>query len=168
MSKLEIKKYGDPILRKKSELVLKIDKYIEELANNMLETMYEAFGMGLAAPQVGVSLRLCVIDVSQNKKSQIIMVNPQIISAENKVFAKEGCLSFPNFYDEIKRFEKIVVCYTDLNGKMKEIKAEGFLARAIQHEVDHLDGKLYIDYLSPSRRKDIEKEIKRKRKTGNW
>ncbi|MDR3274628.1 MAG: peptide deformylase [Endomicrobium sp.] len=147
MSKLEIKKYGDPVLRKKTTAVLEINADIKKLASNMLETMYLAKGVGLAAPQVGISLRLCVIDVDPNKKYPVVMINPEIISGENKVSAGEGCLSFPGVYENVERFGNVVAKYTDLNGKQCEVKAQDLLAKAMQHEIDHLDGKLFIDYL---------------------
>jgi peptide deformylase len=168
MAKLKIKKYGDPVLRKRAEAVLEIDEGIKKLASDMLETMYSVPGVGLAAPQVGVSLRLCVIDVDPQEKSPVVMVNPEIISAKNKIIAEEGCLSFPGFYENINRFDKIIAEYTDLNGNRQEIKAQNFLAKAVQHEIDHLDAKLLIDYLPDWKKKSIEKKIKRKKKAGDW
>jgi peptide deformylase len=168
MAKLKIKKYGDPVLRKRAEAVLEIDEGIKKLASDMLETMYSVLGVGLAAPQVGVSIRLCVIDVDPQKKSPVVMVNPEIISAKNKIITEEGCLSFPGFYENINRFDKIIAGYTDLNGNRQETKAQNFLAKAVQHEIDHLDAKLLIDYLPDWKKKSIEKKIKRKKKAGNW
>jgi peptide deformylase len=168
MSKLEIKKYGETVLRKKAGKVEKITSEINILSGDMLETMYCAPGVGLAAPQIGLSLRLCVIDVTRERNNPIIMINPEIISGENKISAEEGCLSFPGVYEKIGRFEKIKARYTDLKDGEKIIDAEGFLAKAIQHEIDHLDGKLFIDYLPDKKRKSVENEIKRKKKTGKW
>jgi len=168
MAKLEIKKYGENVLRKKSEAVEKITDEIKSLARDMLETMYAAPGVGLSAPQVGVPLRVCVIDVDPDKKTPFIMINPKIIKGENKISAEEGCLSFPGIYEDVKRFEKVVAEYTDELGKRKEVRADKFLAKAIQHELDHLDGKLFIDYLPEWKRKAVEKEIKRRKKSGNW
>ncbi|MDR0799981.1 MAG: peptide deformylase [Endomicrobium sp.] len=155
MAKLRIRKYGDPVLRKKSEAVIEINNDIKKLASDMLETMYSAPGVGLAAPQVGISLRLCVIDVDPNKKSPVVMINPEIISGENKITDEEGCLSLPGFYENVKRFEKATVNYTDLNDEKQKITAQGFLAKAVQHEIDHLDAKLFIDYLPDWKRKSI-------------
>jgi len=155
-------------LRKKADNVAEITKDIERLASDMLETMYAAPGVGLAAPQVGVSIRMCVIDVSPEKRNPIVMINPEIISGENKISSEEGCLSFPGVYESVKRFEKVKAAYDDLKGKRKEIDAEGFLAKAVQHEIDHLDAKLFIDYLPDWKRKGVEKEIKRRKKAGNW
>jgi peptide deformylase len=113
-------------------------------------------------------LRLCVIDVDQNQKSPIVMVNPIIIGGKDKKFSQEGCLSIPNFYEKIKRFDKIAAEYTDLTGHKKKISAQGFLAVVIQHEIDHLDAKLFIDYLPDFKRKTIEKEIRKRKKVGDW
>jgi peptide deformylase len=168
MAILNIEKYGSKILRQKSKHVNKITKDIKLLAKDMLETMYFAKGVGLAAPQVGQLLRFCVIDVSQDQKSPIVLVNPEIVFGEDKKILDEGCLSIPEFYEKVKRFDKVVANYTALDGSKKEVKAQGLLAVAIQHEVDHLDAKLFIDYLSDFKRKMIEKEIKRKKKAGNW
>jgi peptide deformylase len=165
---LEIKKYGDAVLRKKAAKIEKITPEIEKLAQDMLETMYAAPGVGLAAPQIGLSLRMCVIDVSRQKNNPVIMINPEIISGENKVFAEEGCLSFPGVYEKVGRFEKVHVKYTDLSGRDKTVEADGFFAKAVQHETDHLDAKLFIDYLPDKKRKNVETEIKRKKKTGQW
>ncbi|MDR3113243.1 MAG: peptide deformylase [Endomicrobium sp.] len=168
MPKLEIKKYGDAVLRKKTVKIEKISAEIKNLARDMLETMYAACGVGLAAPQVGMSLRMCVVDVMRQQNNPVIMINPEIISAENKVCAEEGCLSFPGVYEKIGRFEKIKAKYTDLNGDDKTVEAEGLFAKAVQHEIDHLDAKLFIDYLPEKKRKNVESEIKRKKKTGQW
>jgi peptide deformylase len=168
MSKLEIKKYGEAVLRKKSEKIIEITAEIERLAKDMTETMYLANGVGLAAPQVGFSLRMCVIDITKERNNPYVMINPEIISGENKVSAEEGCLSFPGVYEKVNRFEKVKAKYTDLKGAYKTINAEGFLAKALQHEIDHLDAKLFIDYLPDHKRKGVENEIKRKKKTGQW
>ncbi|MDR1401184.1 MAG: peptide deformylase [Endomicrobium sp.] len=169
MAILEIKKYGDLILRKKSKVILEVDDDVKRLAYNMLETVYLANGVGLAAPQIGVSVRLCVIAVDLDKKSPIIMINPTIISSDgNKISDKEGCLSFPGFYENVKRYNGVVVRYTDLNSRELEIKSQDLLSRAIQHEVDHLDAKLFIDYLPEWKRRFVEKKVKRNRNTGKW
>jgi peptide deformylase len=168
MARLEIKKYGDSVLRKKSDLVQKISNDIKRLSEDMLETMYSLYGLGLAAPQVGVFLRVCIIDVDPDKKLPLVMINPKIIFGSDKVLEQEGCLSLPKIFAEVKRFSNTVVEYTDLEGKAKMIEAEGLLARAIQHEIDHLDAKIFIDYLPNWKRKNIEKEIKRRKKNGDW
>ncbi|MDR1511221.1 MAG: peptide deformylase [Endomicrobium sp.] len=169
MAILKIKKYDDSVLREKAKIVLKVDDDVKKLAYDMLETMYLALGVGLAAPQVGVSVRLCVIDVNLSKKSPIIMVNPIIISCDvKKIFEREGCLSFPGFYENVKRYEKVVVRYTDLNSEEREIETRDLLSRAIQHEVDHLDAKLFIDYLPKWKRRFVEKKAKKNRNVNNW
>jgi peptide deformylase len=169
MTKLEIKKYGDPILRKKTNLVLEINKDIKCLAKDMLETMYLADGVGLAAPQIGILLRLCVIDISPEGKSPLVMINPKITYlGGGKVSEQEGCLSFPGIFAKIRRFSNVKAEYTDLEGENKEIEAQGLLSRAIQHETDHLDAKLFIDYAHYFKRKSIERAVRKRRKTGNW
>jgi peptide deformylase len=168
MATLKIKRYGSPVLRKRAEVILDIDDGIKKLASDILETMYSARGVGLAAPQVGILLRLCVIDVDPKRNFPIVMINPEIILCENKISGEEGCLSFPGFYEDVRRYEKVVARYTGLSGKKQEVKAQGFLARAVQHEIDHLDAKLFIDYLPQWKRKLIEKEIKKKKKMGAW
>jgi peptide deformylase len=169
MAKLEIIKYGDSVLRKKCNLIPKVNGDIKRLADDMIETMYNARGLGLAASQVGVLLRICVVDVNpSDKKSPIIMINPEITNSGNKVLEQEGCLSLPELFAPLKRFSNTIVEYIDLEGKNKRIEAEGLLARAIQHEVDHLDAKIFIDYLPDWKRKNMEKEIKRRKKKGDW
>jgi peptide deformylase len=168
MAKLEIKKYGDLVLRKKTGVVFEITDSIKSLAYNMLETMYLVFGVGLAAPQVGVSLKLCVVDVDPKQGSHIVLINPEIILGEGKLFSKEGCLSFPGFFESVGRFEKIFVKYADLSGEKHEIKVEGLVAKVIQHEIDHLNATLFIDYLPEWKRKCIERKIKKKKKLGDW
>jgi peptide deformylase len=168
MTKLDIRKYGDSILRKKSKEVSTVNDDVKRFAQDMLETMYAAKGLGLAAPQVGVSTRICVIDIDPDKKSPIIMINPKVISGEGKVVDQEGCLSLPELFDEVKRFSNIVAQYTDISGKNKKVEARDLLARAIQHEIDHLDAKIFIDYLPDWKRKNMEKEIKRRKKKGEW
>lgn len=169
MAKLEIKKYGEPVLRKKATAVFEITEDVKKLAVDMLETMYAVTGVGLAAPQVGILLRLCVIDVSEDQKFPLIMINPKIVAGDDEISAREGCLSFPDCYESVKRFGNVVAEYTDLKGIKRKIKsAEWFLSKAIQHEIDHLDAKLFIDYLPEWKRRAIEKEIKRRKKAGQW
>jgi peptide deformylase len=168
MAKLEVLKYGNPILRKKAVEIKEITEEIKALCKDMFEAMYSVSGVGLAAPQVGHSIRLCIIDVSKDKNTPIVMINPKIIEASNKILMEEGCLSFPGFYESVKRFENISAQYMDLKGVQRTIKASGFLAKAIQHEIDHLDAKLFIDYMDSWKRKNLEKEIRRKKKAGQW
>jgi peptide deformylase len=168
MTRLDIRKYGDPVLRKKSKEVSTVNDVVKRLAQDMLETMYAAKGVGLAAPQVGMSSRICVIDIDPDKKSPIIMINPKVISGEGNVVDQEGCLSLPELFAGVKRFPNIVTEYTDINSKNKKVEARDLLARVIQHEIDHLDAKIFIDYLPDWKRKNIEKEIKRRKKKGDW
>ena len=169
MAILRIVKYGDPVLRKKTAPVTEITDDIIQLAEDMLETMYAAPGVGLAGPQVGVSLQICVIDVvPEGKRNPIVLINPKVLSGEDKVELEEGCLSFPKIYEKVKRWNKVRVEYVDLKGNLKEVEVEGFLAKAFQHEIDHLNGKVFIDYLPDWKRKLVEKEIRRRKKGKNW
>jgi peptide deformylase len=169
VAKFQIVKYGDQILRSKTKPVEKITKEIKQLAEDMLETMYAFYGAGLAAPQIGIPLKICVIDVMPDgKRSPLVLINPVIVSGENKINMEEGCLSFPGIYENVPRFDKVTVQYLGLNEQIKTLEAKGFLAKAVQHETDHLNGKLFIDYLQPWKRKLVEKEIKRRKKGGDW
>ena len=170
MTKQDIVKYGDPILRKFTSRVIKFDKSLRKLVEDMFETMYANEGVGLAAPQIGVSKRVLVIDVDypskryideQTKKevttyNSIVLINPVIIQKEGQIISKEGCLSFPNVYFDVIRFKKIAVKYQDLFGKERRLLAEDdLLCRCIQHEIDHLDGKLFVD--KPSDETEMKK-----------
>ena len=159
----------DPILRIKSENLDKVDNTLRKLMDDMLETMYAAPGIGLAAVQIGILKRLIVIDVSkkEEKKNPLFLVNPKIkYKSEKTSIYEEGCLSLPGHFAEIERPAECHVDYLDYNGKEKSIKADGLLATCVQHEIDHLDGVLFIDYLSKLK-KDmiIKKLIKHKKKT---
>ena len=157
----------DPILRKKSFSLEKVDDDIRKLMDDMLETMYDAPGIGLAAPQIGILKRLVVIDISKekDKKNPFFLINPEIVqtSTETSVY-EEGCLSLPGQFAEIERPAKCVIKYVDYNGKEKEIKADGLLATCIQHEVDHLNGVLFIDYLSKLKKDMIIKKLVKHKK----
>ena len=169
MAILKIVKYGDPVLRKKTAPITEINDDIIQLSQDMLETMYAAPGVGLAGPQVGVSLQICVIDiVPEGNRNPIVLINPKVLSGENKVELEEGCLSFPKIYEKVRRWDKVRVEYTDLKGNLKEVEVEGFLAKAFQHEIDHLNGKVFIDYLPDWKRKLVEKEIRRRKKGKTW
>lgn len=169
MAILEIVKYGDPVLRKKTEPITEITDDIILLAEDMLETMYAAPGVGLAGPQVGKSLQICVIDVvPDGKRNPIVLINPKVLFGEDKIELEEGCLSFPKIYEKVKRWNKIQAEYIDLKGNLNKVEVEGFLAKAFQHEIDHLNGKVFIDYLPDWKRKLVEKEIRRRKKGKNW
>ena len=170
MSKKEIVIEPDPILRKKSENLEKVDDELRGLLDDMLETMYSAPGIGLAAVQVGVLKRLIVIDISKekDKKNPLFLINPEIISRSNKTsIYEEGCLSLPGHFAEIERPAECHVKYIDYSGKEKEIKADGLLSTCIQHEVDHLNGILFIDYLSKLKKDMILKKLIKHKKEFN-
>ncbi len=150
MSILKIIEYGTPSLREKSKEVIKVSKKIKNLVSDMLETMYHANGVGLAAPQVGQNLRIFVVDVSDPKGpiDPIVFINPKIIKKSGAINSYEGCLSFPQAYTNVRRYKNVMVKALDINGRpfVKEARDGILLARAIQHEFDHLDGKLFIDH----------------------
>jgi peptide deformylase len=139
-------------LRKVAKPVEQFDDALQTLIDDMFETMYHARGVGLAAPQIGVSLRLSVIDVNGDKQEQIVIINPEIISAEGEKEYEEGCLSVPGTYDKVIRADRVKVKALDRLGNPFEIEADGLLGECLQHEIDHLNGKLYIDLLSPLKR----------------
>ena len=157
----------DPILRKKCEPLEKVDAETKKLMDDMLETMYAAPGIGLAAVQVGILKRLVVIDISkaEEKKKPIFLINPQIIRQSKKTSVyEEGCLSLPGQFAEIERPAECTLKYIDYNGKEKELKADGLLATCVQHEVDHLNGILFIDYLSKLKKDMIIRKLVKKKK----
>lgn len=148
MAKLRLKYYPEQVLLQKAKKVTTFDSSVRKLANDMLETMYDENGVGLAAPQVGVSKRIMVIDVSNEDEPNqpIVFINPQIVESSGSLVGLEGCLSFPNVFFEVRRFNRITVKYQNLAGKDVKMQAEGdLLCRAIQHEIDHLDGELFIN-----------------------
>ena len=157
----------DPILRKKSEALEKVDTDTQKLMDDMLETMYAAPGIGLAAIQIGILKRLVVIDISkeEEKKQPIFLVNPEIIyrSKETSVY-EEGCLSLPGQFAEVERPSECTIKYIDYYGKKKDLKADGLLATCIQHEIDHLNGILFIDYLSKLKKDMIIKKLVKQKK----
>ena len=163
MPVLNILTYPDPILRRKAIPVEIIDERTEKLAKAMAETMYNAPGIGLAAPQVGESLRIITIDVTPEKEGLITMINPEIISSEGECSEEEGCLSVPDFKEAIPRKKKIVVRGLDTSGKEMQIPAEGILSLCFQHEIDHLDGILIIDRISRLKRYAFKKKLSKKR-----
>lgn len=150
MSILKIIEYGNPILREPSKEVSKVSKKIKTLVSDLLETMYKANGVGLAAPQVGINLRVFVVDVSDPKGpiDPLVFINPKIIKKSGAINSYEGCLSFPSAYTDVRRYANVMIKALDINGRpfIKEAKNGELLARAIQHEFDHLEGKLFIDH----------------------
>ena len=163
MAVLEIRKYPDRILKQKTSPVTTLDGDLQELIDDMIETMYAAPGVGLAAPQVGVSKRLAVIDISTKEADVplLVLINPVFLRREGSIEFEEGCLSIPEYTAKIGRAEKVVVRSTDRKGKEMEIEAEGLLAIALQHEIDHLDGLLLIDRISPIKREFFKKRHKK-------
>lgn len=148
MALLPILRYPDPRLKKIAQPVVEIDERVRRLAADMAETMYEAPGIGLAATQVDVHLQLVVIDVSEDKSDLHVLLNPRIERTEGSHLGEEGCLSVPGIYEKVERAEKLTVHYLDLEGKKVSLLAEGLLAVCIQHEIDHLNGKVFVDHLS--------------------
>jgi peptide deformylase len=170
MSQKKIVIEPDPILRKKSETLEKVDNELRVLLDDMLETMYAAPGIGLAAVQIGILKRLIVIDISKDKekKNPLFFINPEIISTSNKTsIYEEGCLSLPGHFAEIERPAECKIKFVDYNGKERELKANGLLATCIQHEVDHLNGILFIDYLSKLKKDMIVKKLIKHKKELN-
>ena len=167
MSQRKIVIEPDPILRKESAPIEKVDNDLRKLLDDMLETMYAAPGIGLAAVQIGILKRLIVIDISKDKekKNPLFLINPEIVSkSKNTSIYEEGCLSLPGHFAEIERPAECVLKYVDYHGIQKEMKAEGLLATCIQHEVDHLNGILFIDYLSKLKKDMIIKKLVKHKK----
>jgi len=164
MALLPILHFPDPRLREPTTLVDEVNDEIRQLIDDMLETMYEAPGIGLAAPQVNIHKRLIVIDISEDKSSPMCLINPQIISAEGHEQMEEGCLSVPGVYEVVERAERIRVKFLDRNGVEQEFEGDGLLAVCIQHEIDHLDGKLFVDYLSSLKKRRIRKKLEKQQR----
>lgn len=161
MALLEILQFPDPRLRIKAEPITTVDDEIRRLVEDMYETMYEAKGVGLAATQVGINIRLFTMDVSETRDQRITVINPEIISSEGEMYKDEGCLSVSGAYEKVKRFEKVRMRGMDLDGKAIELNADELMAHCIQHEIDHLNGMLFIDHLSRLKQDRIKKKIKK-------
>ena len=162
MSILEILEYPDPRLRKIAKPVEKIDQKIQTLLSDMFETMYDAPGIGLAATQVDVHQQIIVMDLSEDKNEPLVFINPEITVLDGDVEKmQEGCLSVPGFYEDVSRIEHVLIKALDKTGKPFELEAEGLLAVCIQHEMDHLNGKLFVDYLSNLKRNRIKKKLEK-------
>ena len=164
MAKLKILEFPDPRLRTKAATVETVDDELRQLIDDMFETMYAAPGIGLAATQIDVHQRLLVADVSPDKSDPHVLINPVITEKDGVVATDEGCLSVPGYYEEVKRAEHIRVRFLDRDGEEQEMEAEGLLAVCIQHEMDHLDGKLFVDYLSEAKRSRIRKKLEKERR----
>ncbi len=165
-----IVKYGDPVLEKPAATVRNFDSELQELADDMFASMYAAQGVGLAAPQIGKSIRMTVIDVSngKNPEAKIVLVNPEIVHAEGEVREEEGCLSIPGFRGYVVRPQFVTVKAQNLKGEPFDIRGENLLARAFCHEIDHLAGVLFLQHLSMLKRDLIRRKIKKLRKEGEW
>lgn len=161
MALLDILIYPDQRLHKKAKPVVKINSRIQKLVDDMSETMYEAPGIGLAAPQVNILERIIVVDISDSKDSLLAMINPEIISSSGLAEHEEGCLSVPGVYAQINRCETIRVRALDRAGKPFELEADGLLGICIQHEIDHLEGKVFVDYLSHLKQGRIRKKMQK-------
>lgn len=165
-----IVKYGDPVLNKVAEPITTFDKDLKKLVEDMFESMYAAKGIGLAAPQIGISRHIAVIDISFGKdpEQKLVLCNPVIISTEGKQVEEEGCLSVPDFREKVTRPLKATVRAQDVKGKEYTMTGEGLLARAFCHETDHLNGKLYLSHLSSLKRELLVRRIRKLQKAGEW
>jgi peptide deformylase len=165
-----IVKFGNPVLERPAEPMTVFDKELKKLVEDMFESMYAAHGVGLAAPQIGISKRLAVIDVTfkEDPDAKLVLVNPEIIHTEGKQTQSEGCLSIPDFREPVARAKKVTVRAQDVNGKWFEQTGEELLARAFLHETDHLNGKLYISHISALKRDLMKRKIKKLVKAGEW
>ena len=165
-----IVKYGDPVLEKPGKPVAQFDSELEELSEDMFATMYAAQGIGLAAPQIGKSIRIAVVDVTggKNPEAKIVLVNPDIIHGEGEKREEEGCLSIPGFRGYVVRPQFVTVKAQNLKGEFFEIRGEDLLARAFCHEIDHLNGVLFLQHLSMLKRDLIRRKIKKLKKQGEW
>jgi len=164
MARLQILEFPDPRLRTRAQPVDQVDDALRKLIDDMFETMYAAPGIGLAATQVNVHKRLLVIDLSQDRSQPLVLINPEIIERGGVEESEEGCLSVPGIYEKVTRAERIRVRTLDRSGNTTEVAADGLLAVCIQHEMDHLEGKLFVDYLSELKRTRIRKKLDKDRK----
>jgi peptide deformylase len=165
-----IVKFGDPVLEKRAEPVTLFDAELKKLVDDMFESMYAAHGVGLAAPQIGISKRLAVIDVTfkEDPDAKLVLANPEIIHTEGRHTQNEGCLSIPEFRESVTRPRKVTIRAQDLNGTFYEKTGEELLARAFLHETDHLNGKLYISHISALKRDLMKRKIRKLVKAGEW
>ena len=161
MAKLEILVFPDPRLRKKAQPVERVDDGVRRIVDDMLETMYAAPGIGLAATQVNIQSRIVVIDLSENRDAPLCLINPRILSDEGREQMDEGCLSVPGFFETVTRAARVRVEALDRNGEPFTLDAEGLLAVCIQHELDHLEGKLFVDHISMLKRQRIRRKLEK-------
>lgn len=164
MATLNVLEFPDPRLRTRATPVSQVDGSLGRLIDDMFETMYAAPGIGLAATQVDVHRRLLVADVSTEKTEPWVLINPEIVDREGVIVTEEGCLSVPGYYAEVERAETVKVRYLDRDGKQQENEFDGLLGVCVQHEMDHLDGKLFVDYLSEAKRQRVRKKLLKERR----
>lgn len=166
-----IVKFGDPVLERPGETIIEFNTpELNQLIADMFESMYEAHGVGLAAPQIGISKRIAVIDVTfkEDPNAKLVLINPEIIELNGKISESEGCLSIPDFRENVTRAQKAKVRAQDAKGNFWEKEGEGLLARAFQHEIDHLNGKLYIHRISALKRDLMKRKIRKLERAGEW
>lgn len=163
MAKLKILKFPDPKLKLVAKAVTNFDKQLEKIVADMLETMYDAVGVGLAATQVDIDQRILVLDCSEDRSKPQAIINPIIVSHSGTIYWEEGCLSFPGIYAKVRRHERVVIKYQDVRGEEQTIEADGLLGVCLQHEIDHLNGITFYDHLSPLKQKILRKKIQRGR-----
>jgi len=164
MTKLAILEYPDPRLRTRATPVAVVDDAVRQLIDDLLETMYASKGIGLAASQVDIHRRVLVLDISDGRDQPMAFINPEILEAEGSAPGEEGCLSLPGIYDKLERAARVRVRALDRNGEPFELQADGLLGVCIQHEMDHLDGKLFVDYLSELKRQLIRRRLQKERR----
>lgn len=164
MAILSILHYPDPRLRRKAQPIAVVDESIRKLADDMLETMYQAPGIGLAAIQVNVPKQVVVIDISEDKSSPLVLINPEIVTRQGTAESEEGCLSVPEIFEPVIRAAEITVHYLNREGQKQELRTQELLATCIQHELDHLEGKLFIDYSSTLKRQRIRKKAEKRQR----
>ena len=165
-----IVKFGDPVLEKPAAPITVFDGELRKLVEDMFESMYAAHGVGLAAPQIGIAKRIAVIDVTfkEDPAAQVVLINPEIIHTEGRLTSNEGCLSLPEFREKVTRPRKVTARAQNLEGKRFEVSGEDLLARALVHETDHLNGKLYINHISALKRDMMKRKIRKLMKQGEW
>jgi len=165
-----IVKYGDPVLENIAAPVTAFDQQLQKLVEDMFESMYAAHGVGLAAPQIGISQRIAVVDITfkEDENAKLVLINPEIIHKEGKQTQNEGCLSLPEFREPVTRARRATVRAQDMHGKFFETSGEDLLARAFQHEIDHLNGRLYIHHISGLKRDLIKRKVRKLAKAGEW
>jgi len=163
LKQLPITTYGMEILRKKTKPILKIDNKLINLIQNMFYTMDKSSGIGLAAPQINLGISLAVIDLSEieeyKKEKPLVLINPEILESHGEIIKEEGCLSIPDLHGEVKRADEILLKYYDFNMNEINVELKGYLSRVVQHETDHLNGKLFIDYISAEQKKEIKNKL---------